>query len=162
MTFNYQLLPQVKSSFSKPSCSKSKNSSVLFPAVYHLAYLSVFLQLVKLAGFLHFMEKVVADQAFLNRKGEERKVRLEECSHTEHCRSRMNVQKSVEILGEAAGSEFDGLVGQLPVGADRMVTCERWGRVNSFNEQSSHQHCKTPACVCLCLQLVPPVEWGNN
>lgn len=47
-----------------------------------------------------------------------------------------------------AVSEFDGLVGQLPVGVDRMVICERWGRVNSFNEQSAQQRFKTPACVC--------------
>lgn len=56
----------------------------------------------------------------------------------------MNVQKGVEILGEAAGSESDGLVEQLPWGLGRLVMCERCGRVNSFNEQvdnyaSSHQ-----------------------
>lgn len=56
----------------------------------------------------------------------------------------MNAQKGVEILGEAAGSESDGVVGQLPMGVGRMGVCERCDRVNSFNEQvlsytSSHQ-----------------------
>ena len=97
--------------------------------------LSEFLQLVKLTGFLHLMEKVLAGEASLNGEGEERKVRLEECSHTGHFKSRMNVQKGVENLGEATGSEYDGLVGQLSVGADRMVICERCGNANSFNEQ---------------------------
>lgn len=50
--------------------------------------------LVKLTGFLHLVEKVLAGEAFLNREGEERKVRLEECSHTGHFRSRMSVLKS--------------------------------------------------------------------
>lgn len=70
-----------------------------------LVYLSVLLQLAKLTGFLHpAVKKVLADQAFLS--GGEGKVTLEECSHTGNFRSGMNVQKGVEILGEAAGSEW--------------------------------------------------------
>lgn len=64
----------------------------------------MFLQLVKLTGFLHHVKKALADQAFLGGEGEG-KVRSEECSHTGHFRSRMNVQKGFEILGEAAGSK---------------------------------------------------------
>lgn len=83
----------------------------------------MFLQIVKLTGFLHpLVKKGLADQAFLSGEGEG-KVRLKECFHTGHFRSRMNVQKGVEILGEAAGSESDGLVGQLPMGVGRMVIC---------------------------------------
>ena len=105
MTFNYQFPPPVKSHFLNPPHLKSKNSDVLFSAVPLLVYLSVFLQLVKLTGFLHpVVKKVLADQAFLSGEGE-RKVRLEECSHIGHFRSSMNVQKCVEILGEAAGSK---------------------------------------------------------
>lgn len=56
----------------------------------------------------------------------------------------MNVQKGVEILGEAAGCESDGLVESLTMGVGRMVICETRSKVNSFNEQvlnyaSSHQ-----------------------
>lgn len=102
------------------------------------------MQLVKLTGFLHpVVKKALANQACPSREAEG-KVGLEECSHTGHFRSKKNVQKSVEILGEAAGSQSDGVVGQLPMGVGRTVMCERCGRVNSFSEQvlnyaSSHQ-----------------------
>lgn len=65
----------------------------------------MFLQLVKLHRFSSSCcEESVADQAFLGGEGGG-KERLEECSHTGHFRSGMNVQKGVEILGEAAGSK---------------------------------------------------------
>lgn len=77
VTFNYQFPPPDKSHFLSPPHLKSKNSDVLFSVVPLLVYLSVFLQLAKLTGFLHpAVKKVLADQAFLSRGGE-RKVRLE-------------------------------------------------------------------------------------
>lgn len=45
---------------------KSKNSDVLLSVVNLLVDLSVFLYLVKLTGFLHLKEKVLAGEAFVN------------------------------------------------------------------------------------------------
>ena len=105
MTFNHQFPPPVKSHFLNPPLLKSKSSDVLFSAVPLLVYLSMFLQLVELTGFLHpVVKQVLTDQGFLSGEGEG-KMRLEECSHTGRCRPRMNVQKGVEIVGEAAGSK---------------------------------------------------------
>lgn len=67
--------------------------------------MSLFLQLVRVTGFPHpIVKKMLADQSF---PSEERggKARLEEHFHTGHFTSSMNVQKGVEILGEAVGSK---------------------------------------------------------
>lgn len=106
MTFNHQFPPPVKCHFLNPPHLKSKNSDVLFSAVLLVVYWSVFLQLIKLTRFLHpVVKKVLADQAFRSGEGEG-KVRLEECSHTGHFRSRMNVQKMLEFWDKLqAGSK---------------------------------------------------------
>lgn len=63
------------------------------------------MQLVRLTGFLHpVAKKMLADQSFPNEE-EGGKARLEEHFSTGHFRSSMNVQKGVEILGEAGGSK---------------------------------------------------------
>lgn len=66
--------------------------------------MSVFLQIVRLTAFIHpVVKKMLADQSFPS--GEGGKARLEEHFHAGHFRSSMNVQKGVEILGEAVGSK---------------------------------------------------------
>lgn len=67
--------------------------------------MSVFLQIVRLTGFIHpVVKKMLADQSFPSGEGGG-KARLEEHFHAGHFRSSMNVQKGVEILGEAVGSK---------------------------------------------------------
>lgn len=61
------------------------------------------MQLVRFTGFLHLIvKKMLADQSFPSEEGGG-KSSLEEHFHTGHFRSSMNVQKGVEILGEAVG-----------------------------------------------------------
>lgn len=87
--------------------------------------MSFFLQLVRFTGFIHpIVKKMLAHQSFPSEEGGGKAI-LEEHFHTGHFRSSMNVQKGVEILREAVGSESDDLVGQLPMGVGRMVICER-------------------------------------
>lgn len=63
------------------------------------------MQLVRLTGFLHpVVKKMLADQSFPSEEGGG-KARLEEHFYTGHFRLSMNVQKGVEILGEAVGSK---------------------------------------------------------
>lgn len=122
--------------------------------------MSLFLQLVRFTGFLHpVVKKILADQSFPSEEGGGW-ASLEEHFHTGHFRSSMNVQKDVEILGEAVGSESDGLVGQLPMGVGRMVICERCvGLILIMSKCSTAL--PVTGSLGLCLLKHPVGKWEN-